>query len=288
MYMRKRRSRLLFMLLAAGLAACNGDGSPSAPSGMEQPSQPAQIGVRVAGTASDAAWRPLTGARIEVVAGPQAGLATTTNAEGEFLLTGAFDETSRFRATKEGHAAAEFPLPARCDACNPPWWLHFHLEATAPRANLAGAYTLTVAANISCASLPDEARTRRYEALVTPSSDATNSRFDVAIKGSPFVEGYDRFTIGVAGDYVAADVGDWGHGSPGLVEQIAANTYLTIAGSFRGSATAEQALSGAFHGIVERCQLKTAWGLSRNCEAGAPVAYETCGPMPHQLTFTRR
>jgi hypothetical protein len=203
-------------------------------------------------------------------------------------LTGAFDATSRFRATKEGHAAAEWPLPAPCEPCNPDWWLHFSLEALAPHPNIAGTYTLTLVANGACAGLPDDLRTRRYEATVTPAVDPTNSRFDVTVKGSPIVPSRSRFTIGLAGDYVAVEVGDWGHGGAGLVEQIAPNTYMSVAGSFAGSVTGEAAISGAFYGLIERCELNKEWGGLYNCTEGSPVSHQTCGPMPHQLTFARR
>ncbi|HXW05661.1 MAG TPA: carboxypeptidase-like regulatory domain-containing protein [Vicinamibacterales bacterium] len=241
----------------------------------------------MAGTVSDPAWRALAGATIEVVGGPQAGLTTTTDAQGDFQITGAFDETSRFRATKDGHASAERPLPARCEPCNPNWWLHFYLEALAPRRSIAGDYTLTIVTNSACGGLPDDVRARSYEGTVAPYADSTNSRFQVTVEGPRIVQDFNRFVIGVAGEYLAADFGDWGHGGAGLVEQVAANTYVTVSGSFTGS-TAEPTISGAFYGIVERCQLQTDWSGLSSCAAGGPLVHEKCGPLPHQLMLTPR
>ena len=110
---------------------------------------------------------------------------------GTFRLAGDFDETTHFRATKDGHVASTLPLPPACAACNPNWWIHFSLEALAPHPNLAGDYTLTVIANSACASLPDEVRTRTYDATVTLRSGPefpANSRFDVSLSAPPFLE----------------------------------------------------------------------------------------------------
>ena len=66
-------------------------GSPALPAG----------GLLMMGTVSDTAFRPLGGAKVEVLDGPQTGLTTTANELGEFSLTGIFDDATRFRATKE-------------------------------------------------------------------------------------------------------------------------------------------------------------------------------------------
>jgi hypothetical protein len=221
------------------------------------------------------------------VSGPQAGLSTTADANGEYRLTGAFDDTTNFRATKEGHVAATWPLPPSCARCNPQYWLHFYLGSLTPHVNIAGDYTVTIIAGGGCASLPDDVRTRTYDATVTAASDPTNSRFDIAFTGSAFLEDFDRFTIGVAGEYLAAEIGD-GHGSPGLVEQIAPNTYLTLAGSVATAVTAASTISASLYGFVERCVLTTVWGSRDSCTSGQVVTHAQCGPTTHQLILTRR
>jgi hypothetical protein len=282
------------LVLAVGLAGCDGDRrpGPSGPSSVPSPGpQPApSAGIQLAGTVSDAAWRPLAGARVEVVDGPQTGLSTTTNAKGEYRLMGVFDETTQFRATKEHHVAATWPLPAICDRCNPPWWIHFFLEALAPPANIAGDYTLTFAADNACAGLPDEVRTRTYAATVTLTSrrgEPANSRFDVTVRGGTFVEGYNSFTIGVVGDYVKSDIGDWGHGAPGLVEQIAPNTYLTVGGAIATSVVDPSTIAGSFVGAFERCELTSEWGSRYSCDGGA-VSHGRCFSQYHGFTLRRR
>ena len=160
-------------VLVLGLALAGCDGSPSSPSPESPPGSPSSPpgspsgSIQVAGSVSDAAWRPLAGARVEVVDGPQAGLSTTTDGSGEFRLSGNFDDTTHFRATKDGHVASTWPLPAACGPCNPDWWIHFSLEALAPHPNLAGDYTLTVIANSACTSMPEALRTRTFDATLT-------------------------------------------------------------------------------------------------------------------------
>jgi len=282
------------LILAVGLAGCDADRSPgpsgpsSVPQSGPQPAPPR--GIQLAGTVSDAAWRPLAGARVEVVDGPHAGLSTTTNANGEYRLTGAFDDTTHFRATKESHVAATWPLPAICDRCNPQWWIHFYLEALTPTASIAGDYTLTFVADSACAGLPDDVRTRTYAATVTLTSrpgEPANSRFDVTVTGGTFLERYNGFTIGVVGDYVKTDIGDWGHGAPGLVEQIAPNTYLTLGGAIATSVLDPSTIAGSFVGAFERCELTSEWGSRYSCDGGA-VSHGRCSSQNHEFSLRRR
>ena len=93
---------IVLLMVVLGFAGCSGS-SPSAPAPGSQP-PPGAFFIR--GTVSDTAFRPLAGARVEVVDGRQAGLATTADAKGVFSLIGTFDDATRFRATKEGHATA--------------------------------------------------------------------------------------------------------------------------------------------------------------------------------------
>ena len=285
--------RILFVVLVLMLAGCDGDrrSQLSAPSPVQpSPPQPIPTGIQLAGTVSDAAWRPLAGAKVEVVNGRQAGLSTTTDGGGNFRLTGAFDDTTQFRATKDGHVAAARPLPPSCAPCNPQWWIHFFLETLAPHADITGDYILTFIADSACSALPEDARTRTYTATVAPASlsvGPANSWFDVTLTGSTVVARNNSFMLGVAGDYAAADLGDL-HGSAGLVEQIAPNTYLTLSGSIRTSLIDGSTISASLDGAVDRCELTTEWGSRYNCSVGGPVAHVQCNSQNHQLILKRR
>jgi hypothetical protein len=228
---------------------------------------------------------------VEVVDGPQAGLSTTTDAAGGFRLSGTFDNTSRFRATKEGHIAATWPLPPSCAPCNPNWWIHFYLEALAPHPNIVGDYSVTFIADSACTDLPTDMRTRTYGATVTLASGLDepdqNSRFTVTLTSSTFLQRYNSFTIGVAGNYLAAYLGDE-HGGPGLIEQIAPNTYLTLEGAIRASVADAATISSSLSGIVDRCELGTEWGSRYSCSTGDTTRRTPCSSQNHQLILTRQ
>src|SRR5215208_6724574 len=96
---------VVLLIGAAVLAGCSGSSpSPTAPSAAAgQTNAVAQRGaIRLSGFMMDTSYRALAGARIEVVDGPSAGMAATSDDNGQFVLSGSFDKTTRFRATKEG------------------------------------------------------------------------------------------------------------------------------------------------------------------------------------------
>ncbi len=197
--MSKTQTTCCLLMFALVVAACDQGPStgPTPPTTGQPPvtppvPPPPPAGIQLAGTVSDAAWRRLPGARVEVVDGPQAGLSTTANANGEFRLTGAFDETTQFRATKDGHGPATGALPPICPRCNPNWWLHFSLEALAPHADLSGNYALK---SIAASLMPRPSR-RRANANVQG-----EGRTHVAGSDELAVRRHARATHGSSSDY---------------------------------------------------------------------------------------
>src|SRR5580765_2359461 len=96
---------VVLLVISQGLIGCNGSRSslPLAPSTVSQPMTqpaPATDGTMIAGTVADTAFRPLAGAIVEVVDGPQAGMTTTaaTSHSGEHLMTRP-DSTRRRKVT---------------------------------------------------------------------------------------------------------------------------------------------------------------------------------------------
>ncbi len=117
------------------------------------------------GIVKDTAFRPLAGAVVEVIAGTNTGMSTTTDSAGQFSLSGGFDNTTRFRASKEDHVASTTTLNSPLGGS-----ISFHLAVLAPPVSMAGDYTLTFVADSACASLPAALKTRTYAATVTPNS----------------------------------------------------------------------------------------------------------------------
>jgi hypothetical protein len=252
---------LLLVALGQGLASCGGSGSmstPSAPSAVSQ-STP-RVGTQ--GLVVDTADRRLAGAVVEVVNGPHAGASATTNATGEFLLTGTFDDTTLFRVTKEGHVPAT--QPQRRSASFAPYLL-FYLSVLTPPVNIAGDYTLTFIADGACAAaLPADLRTRTYAATITDASYPNypaNTRFKIEPSGADFEAPYTWFSVGIAGGYLAFWLGD-----EHLREKLAAGTYLDLIGAAVAVTTSgASTISASFDGTYAAC-------ASRN----------------HQLILTRR
>ena len=271
-----RCAAILFLTLA--VAACGNHESvaptATAPSPMApSPPTPSSNGVvLIKGSVSDTAFRPLAGATVEVLDGPQAGASTTADATGLFSLTGTFDDTTRFRATMRNHLAATgTPGPGPiCANCNPERWIHFYLEVPAPPVNMAGDYTLTFIADSACVDLPDDVRTQTYAATITPSHPTNiptaNTNFQVALSGASFLPSHDSFPIGVAGDYVTFWFSD-----PALVEEIAANTHLELYGA-----------AGASVGTSGVSTIAVSW------DGSFEYSQTECESKNHQLILTRR
>jgi hypothetical protein len=293
-----RFAAILFLTLA--VAACRDRQSvvPAVTAPSPLPLSPVAL---ISGFVVDTASRPLAGATVDVVDGsPQAGTSTTSDANGQFSLTGAFVETSTFRATKEGYVAAtqawscNSPGTGICPGRSRPW-LGFYLAVLAPPVNIAGDYTLTFIADTAdarCADLPNELRTRTYAATITPGSRPNipnipaNTLFDVRVSGATFLVSNNGFYIGVAGDYLGIVLGGDG---PGLVEQVAPNTYLAFGGSAAASVgtSAVSTISTSFSGVIEHCELIS--GRFYDCSPSQPVAHATqCGSKNHRLILTRR
>ena len=113
------------------------------------------------GTVSDTAFHRIAGAAIEIVSGPSAGFKTQSDSRGQWGFSGALDDSTQFRATKDGYESVIEPLGPFCAACNPNRWVNFVLASNATAANIAGAYDMAISAD-RCSNLPDSLRTRTY------------------------------------------------------------------------------------------------------------------------------
>lgn len=294
-------SRKWFMVILAVVlnctwAACDSSSPPTNPTSPSAPSAPAvpvpqPTGMQVAGTVADGAWRPSVGATVEVLNGPNAGLSTSTDSRGQFRLSGSFDETTEFRATKDGFVAAVRPLPTRCERCNPNWWIHFVLESVGQKADLAGNYSLTFIAD-ACAGLPDEMHTRTYDATATSTSSPggpADTHFVFTVSGAPFRAGYNQFMVGVTGDYFSGFLGDL-HGDPGILEQIAPAASLGFEGVPSASIGSSNVstIDAAFDGVIDYCEGSSETNARFSCTPTDGSAHVRCQSKNHRLILTRR
>lgn len=282
---------VVLLVLAAGIAACESSRAsmPSAPTSLPQPAQPSTA-ISVSGYVYDSAFRALAGAVIEVLDGSQAGLSATADATGRFMLSGNFDDSTRFRASKEGHVDSTGNLGPRCATCDTARYIYLVLGVLAPPVEIAGEYSLTFVADSACTSIPGELQTRSYNATITPTADSrypANTSFRVTISGGQFLKGYEGFPIGIAGDLVAFELrGD----GPYLVEEVAPNTYIGFDGRAEASVGTSRVstISASFQGSVDYCALKSPMGQYYECRAGLATARAECESKSHQLILTRR
>lgn len=249
------------------------------------PTAPAPSANALQGWVRDTAFRVVAGARVEIVEGSQAGQSTTTDSAGGFQFSGTFVGSVTLRATKDGYAEATRSLTISTYSTTQQ--VSFDLESLAPAAEIAGEYVLTLIADSACVDLPDEARTRRYEATIAPSR--TSSYFRGSVAGASFVGSFNWFAVGVAGDHVAFSVDFDG---PTIVEELAARTYLAIDGIGEGSAGTPRVseMSVPFDGYIYYCVLKTDSPMSYSgCFTGDHTdMLAQCTSKNHRLTLTRR
>jgi hypothetical protein len=291
---RTQTTAALFMLVS-GFIGC-GDSRPTAPSARAVPNSVESAvasGELIKGTVSDSGLRPLAGARVEFVDGPQAGLSTTTDSSGEFSLTGTVDDTSRFRASKEGHVTATATIQPNCDRCNPRRWVHFYLNVLAAPVAIAGDYTLTFIADTACANLPDELRTRRYAATIAPSAlnwpgypAASDTSFKVTARGADFPDRLNGFYLNVAGNYINVSLGD--HTDPGITERVAPHTYFAFGGWGVVTATTPvSTIATSFQGWIDHC-VNPLMGERYDCTPAPTVTRARCESRSHQLILARQ
>ena len=259
----------------------------TAPTGSRVPPTSNANAIAIAGYVRDRAWRQLIGVRIEVLDGPDAGLSTFTDAQGEFRLVGEFDSTTRFRASSPQHRDMISALPPRCDRCNPNWWIHFSLETTEPSRDLTGSYSVTFVADPACTTLPEEFRQRSYQATVQPVGPDNSTQLNVSVRGGSFLTGYDQFVIGVAGDSFAAILGDL-HGSPGVAERLNQMTVLGFEGMAEASVESSNvSIVARLDGVVSYCELLGEPAARYACSSESTAARVLCTSRNHQLILER-
>jgi hypothetical protein len=227
---------------------------------------------------------------VEVLDGPQAGMAITADANGLFSYSGTFTSPVTLRASRDGY----LPLTKTTQTSTPGGrpWVYFQLEVVAPPVNMAGDYTLTFVADSAClAGVPNELRTRSYAVTIAPQSNPLarpGTSFTLTATGVPFFDTYNNFTIGVAGDYAAFMVYQ-GEGF-GLVEKIGPRSYLGLYGEGKASVgtPAVSTISMSFDGVIDHCILNSDVGWFDACTSSLAVEHQQCTSKNHRLTLTRR
>jgi hypothetical protein len=291
----QRLRQIVFAVLQGLTVAACGGNAATAPTAAIISANPASMmpvpspSPTMRGTVSDTAFRSVAGARIEILNGPSAGLTTVSDASGSWGFAGLFDDSTQFRATKEGYEPAIKPLGPFCAACNPNRWVNFELKAQATPANIAGVYTVTITVDRACANFPEQVRTRTYAATLpslmdaSTGSSAANAYFSISPTEATFVPGWSQFLGGVSGNYVAF----W---FESLVEELAPGAYLMIGMSAGGVVEPEHraTITSQGDGRITYCTVDPKSGTFDDCLRGKTVTSAQCDSKQHALVLTPR
>jgi carboxypeptidase family protein len=280
--MRKPRTNAAGAIIGGALliAAC-GEARPDVSPSPLDPRSYAMFGA-----VTDTAFRPIAGAKVEILEGPQQNMSVVTAADGRFSLTFASTLAVAVRATKEGYTPQTMTVRPSSGV-----FVSFHLPVP-ETVNLAGTYTLTFEADAACRDIPEPLRTRTYTATITPSRFRPgNTLFEAMLSGAPLLSPYDGFEIGVAGDFVALSVFNDPDEGEGIVEQVAPDTYLEIVGSATTSVPAGgwSTLSMPFDGYFGYCVNPAPFmsGSLYRCYMRQPRLLAECRSKNHRLTLSR-
>jgi hypothetical protein len=298
--MTRVRLAALLLLMTSGipLAGCD-DAHPTAattvslpPAVTPQPTLPAKT-IVVRGYVYDPAYRPVGGATIAVLDGPHAGTTASSNSRGEFTLSGAYDDLTRFRAARDGYLDGEGSLLPACATCESNRILLLYLNVPDPPVLDGGDFMVTFTTDSRCGmEMPDDMRTRQYSAVVAAADGhgrPAGTHFEVRILDATVQDGlgYGYFAINVAGSYVSVELGDF-HGQPGLVEQVDRTRYLAFGGGAASNVASGDTIDLPFDGFVDYCAVDTALTPGRYECPAIHVAHVRCESANHRVTLTRR
>ena len=291
---------LLLTISTVSAAGCGSESPaaalPTAPTTTVVPPPGVTARASVSGKVYDTSNRPIGGATIEVLDGAHAGLRTTSDATGQYWLTGVFEEGQRFRATRDGYLEDISRVGPKCERCNPHLWVYFQLGLPIAPVNIAGQYTMTVEAAEACTALPADMRSRSYTANIVPEAvqpTAANTYFRVDVGGAQLMPdaAWAGVWIAVAGNDIEVVMGDQ-HGQPGLIEQLGNDTYFSAGVWGRATvASPVTTFTSTFEGEIVYCVLKPGVALldvNRRHDCGAARAVTRIACPGGRLTFTRR
>jgi hypothetical protein len=168
----KRLMIATVLALACTSAGCSH--SSTSPTALQPPIQSVPVNPPAAtlrtlhGYVGDTAFRPMSGARVEVLNGPEAGKEFSSDAQGVFSYVGMFSVATSMRATREGYLPLTLSVVIGSSADQA--WVSFSLSPVTPPIEAAGNYTLTISVDSACSGFPDAARVRSYPAHLTKRS----------------------------------------------------------------------------------------------------------------------
>lgn len=235
----KRSTGLTICLLGI---ACSGDSRvPTAPVAVPPPAVPVMGPTTrtIHGVITDGNF-VIANATVAIVAGLGVGTVRTSGPDGRFTLPAVPHDAGEIRilATREGFKPREHTLVITPES--PPVSLHVVLEPVS-FGNVSGAWRLTVEAAAACGTLPHEARTRQYDAVIDQSGAlATLRLLSSDFLRAPELDGTVYATTARIGASCWWD-------EPCIIERLASGDVVSISGVVEVSLEPNR-LSGALEG----------------------------------------
>ena len=255
--------------------------TPTSPPPPSPPQAPASLEFSLSGVAFDNVGTPLADVRVEVIDGPGVGVFALTNASGQYALPGVFSDTIAVRATKAGYVTQTQTFPF-----SRPWpsgHLELHFSLDTPSVNLAGDYTLTIAADSTCSEFPSEAQSRTYQATMAP-SPYLSSLYVATLSGATFFPYHNTINARVAGDSAVFNIDPYS--DMVVTEALTGSAALTFWGTSRAT-VGGPSISAPFDGTLEYCP-NALGSQSTFPYIRCAVPPVDCASSNHRLTITRR
>ncbi len=275
--------------------------------------------THVLGSVRDTLTRPVPGAVVLILDGPQAGASTSADERGQFRFVSTASGAVRLRASRDGFEPATIatewqPSDGSFSPTRGGIAIHFNLRALEPALPITpGSYTLTVTSDrstatgnqqASCTGFPADLLSRTYEASISiwspPPDDFLVEFASPTLTNSPgatcrgslnsIVRGC--FWFHMAGQFVGFEIENgWGRD---WIEELPGFKYLTIGGTAPTSEPAtstETSITIPFSGTFEYCELKSGLGGNSYCyqvPAEQVIEYRECSSRHDTMVFTKR
>ena len=293
----RSRAVVLTLGIALGVSGCSKPQS-SAPTAPTPVSVDTSAATHLLGVVEDSAYRPLTGVRVEVADGPQAGASAISTDHGRFEISGTSTGSVTLRATKDGFSTTTQSASWR--PASDGGLVTVILEPLGPSLDIEpGNYTISVRADrttsrdgaAACSGFPDAFLTRSYTATIASDPTHPRSLFQATLQlnnPAPFIT-FMGFGFGIAGNAVGFTID-----GPAIWEVLPDYTYLQITGSAPTDVPATSTgsrISIPFYGSFEYCALKSPIDIRNNCfltPADQKIAYAQCLSKQAVMVLSKR
>ena len=229
---------------------------------------------RVSGSVTETDGWPISGASIQVVSGTGTGQQSRSDSSGKYAIYGVAAAVA-LRVTASGHAQQDQSIVV-ADQMSDDFTL---TQITAP-IDLSGAWTLTLSASPECrATLPEVARERQYEAVITQEhSDVVVTLSGPTIEvlagpaGGPGRVIDQTLSFGIMGD---TGYGDWVY--PSFGDRLSATESLGVTGDVHGTVAGSE-IRATMDGYIEYWKIPS--------PIGKPAV--VCKATDHEVVLRRR